>query len=400
MSNNVLFPPFALRDLKLSNRIVLAPMTRARAGTARIPNRLMAEYYAQRSSAGLLITEATTISEEANGWNESPGIYTEQMTEGWKHTTGAVHEKGGVIFLQLWHMGRASHSSFHNGKPAVAPSAIKINEEYIHTPTGKQPHEVPRALESSEVSRVVGDYRRAAEQAKKAGFDGVELHAANGYLIDAFLQSKTNHRTDQYGGSVENRFRFLKEVVEAVTTVWPASRVGVRLSPNGVYNDMGSPDYREQFTFVASQLDRYGLAYLHVVDGLAFGFHKLGEPMTLAEFRKVFHGPLIGNCGYSQATAEKAIVDGRADLIAFGRPFISNPDLVQRFKNGWPRWDLTRWHCRIFRLKSDSRSFVKWHRPGRVWLRRQNEAFGRNSTCCLSRIKTSVWVKFRFRHLE
>ena len=336
MSNSVLFQSFTLHDLTLSNRIVLAPMTRSRAGTARLPNRLMAEYYAQRSSAGLLITEATTISEEANGWNESPGIYTNEMTEGWKLTTEAVHKKGGVIFLQLWHMGRASHSSFHNGKPAVAPSAIKINEEYIHTPTGKQPHEVPRALETSEIPRVVGDYRRAAERAMRAGFDGVEIHGAKGYLIDAFLESKTNHRTDQYGGSVENRYRFLKEVVEAVTSVLPANRVGVRLSPNGVFNDMGSPDYREQFTFVASQLDRFGLTYLHVMDGLAFGFHNLGEPMTLAEFRKVFHGPLIGNCGYTQEAAEKAIADGHADLIAFGRPFISNPDLVERFKNGWP----------------------------------------------------------------
>ena len=336
MSNSVLHQSFDLHDLKLPNRIVLAPMTRSRAGTARIPNRLMAEYYAQRSSAGLLITEATTISEEANGWNESPGVYTDEMMEGWKHVVNAVHETGGVIFLQLWHMGRASHSSFHDGKPAVAPSAIKINEPYIHTPSGKQPHEVPRALETSEIPRVVDDYRRAAQRAKEAGFDGVEIHGANGYLIDAFLQSKTNHRTDQYGGSVENRFRFLKEVVEGVTSVWTAHRVGVRLSPNGSFNDMGSPDYREQFTFVASQLDRFGLAYLHVMDGLAFGFHKLGEPMTLAEFRKVFHGPLMGNCGYTQETAEKAIAEGHADLIAFGRPFISNPDLVERFKNGWP----------------------------------------------------------------
>jgi 2,4-dienoyl-CoA reductase-like NADH-dependent reductase (Old Yellow Enzyme family) len=296
----------------------------------------MAEYYAQRSSAGLLITEATTISEEANGWNESPGIYTAEMTEGWRHVVNAVHEKGSVIFLHLWHTGRASHSSFHNGQPAVAPSAIKINEEYIHTPTGKQPHEVPRALETSEIPRVVGDYQRAAERAKAAGFDGVEVHAANGYLIDTFLQSKTNHRTDQYGGSVKNRYRFLNEIVEAVTSIWPSRRVGVRLSPNGVYNDMGSPDYREQFTFVASQLDRFGLAYLHVLDGLAFGFHNLGEPMTLAAFRNIFHGPLIGNCGYTQETAEKAIADGHADLIAFGRPFISNPDLVERFRKGWP----------------------------------------------------------------
>jgi 2,4-dienoyl-CoA reductase-like NADH-dependent reductase (Old Yellow Enzyme family) len=338
--NSVLFQPFRLHVLTLPNRIVLAPMTRGRAGAARLPNRLMAEYYAQRNSAGLLVTEATTISEEANGWNESPGIYTDEMTDGWKHTTNAVHDKGGVIFLQLWHTGRASHSSFHGGRPAVAPSAIKINEPYIHTPNGKQPYEVPRALETSEISRVVEDYRRAALRAKQAGFDGVEIHAANGYLIDTFLQSKTNQRTDEYGGSIENRYRFLKEVVEAVTSVWPAHRVGVHLAPNGTYNDMGSPDYREQFTYVARQLDHFGLAYLHVVDGLAFGFHNLGKPMTLAEFRKVFHGPLIGNCGYTQETAEKAIAEGDADLISFGRLFISNPDLVERFRNGWPLADL------------------------------------------------------------
>ncbi|MCE2811768.1 MAG: alkene reductase [Planctomycetaceae bacterium] len=336
MSTGALFETFALRDLALRNRVVLAPMTRSRAGTSRIANRLMAEYYSQRSSAGLLISEATTISPEANGWNESPGIYTDAMVEGWKHTTHAVHEKGGVIFLQLWHMGRASHSSFHNGQLAVAPSAIKINEEYIHTPTGKQPHEVPRALETAEISRVVDDYRRAAHRAMAAGFDGVEIHAANGYLIDEFLQSRTNHRTDHYGGNIENRYRFLEEVVQAVTSVVPANRVGVRLSPNGVFNDMGSPDYREQFSFVASQLDRFDLAYLHVMDGLAFGFHKLGEPMTLTEFRRVFRGPLIGNCGYTQVTAETAISQGHADLIAFGRPFISNPDLVERFRNGYP----------------------------------------------------------------
>lgn len=336
MSHSPLLQPFRLHDLELRNRIVLAPMTRARAGAARIPNALMSEYYAQRSSAGLLVSEATTISEEANGWNESPGIYTDEMTEGWKRVVQAVHDRGSVIFLQLWHMGRASHSSFHNGQLPVAPSAIKIDEPYIHTPIGKQPHEVPRALETAEIPRLVEDYRRAAQRAKEAGFDGVEVHAANGYLIDQFLQSKTNHRTDQYGGSLENRFRLLKEVLESVVTVWPAHRVGVRLSPNGASNDMGSPDFREQFTFVAAQLDAFGLAYLHVLDGLAFGFHNLGEAMTLAEFRQVFHGPLIGNCGYTQATAEQAIADGLADLIAFGRPFISNPDLVERFQHGWP----------------------------------------------------------------
>ena len=336
MTNQALFQPFSLHDLTLPNRIVLAPMTRSRAGAGRIPNALMAEYYKQRSSAGLIITEATTISEEANGWIESPGIYTDEMTEGWKPIVKAAHGKGAAIFLQLWHMGRSSHSSFHNGQLAVAASAIKINEPYIHTPAGKQPHEVPRALETAEIPRVVADYSNAARRAKDAGFDGVEIHGANGYLIDNFLQSKTNQRTDQYGGSVENRYRFLKEIVEAIVAIWPANRVGVRLSPNGVFNDMGSPDFREQFTYVATQLDSYGLSYLHVMDGLAFGFHNLGEPMTLADFRKVFHGPLIGNCGYTQEMAEQAIASGHADLIAFGRPFISNPDLVERFRNNWP----------------------------------------------------------------
>jgi N-ethylmaleimide reductase len=347
--SNILYQPFRLHDLTLRNRVALAPMTRGRAGAARLPNRLMAEYYAQRSAAGLLITEGTTISEQADGWDQSPGIYTDAMTEGWKHTTNAVHEQGGVIFLQLWHTGRASHSSFHGGSPAVAPSAIKINEPFIHTPAGKQPQEVPRSLETSEIPRIVADYRRATERAKDAGFDGVEIHAANGYLIDNFLQSKTNHRTDEYGGSIENRYRFLEQVVEATTSVWP-HRVGVHLAPNGSFNDMGSPDFREQFTYVAGQLDRFGLAYLHLVDGLAFGFHKLGEPMTLADFRKVFHGPLIGNCGYTKETAEKAIAAGNADLISFGRPFISNPDLVERFRNDWPLAELapmTDWYSPI-----------------------------------------------------
>ncbi len=314
----------------------MAPLTRARAGRERVPNDLMREYYTQRASAGLVISEATTISEQANGWVDSPGIYTDAQEEGWRNIVAAMKERGTPFFLQLWHLGRASHSAFHGGQPAVSASAIKINGDSIHTPIGKQPHEVPRALETSEIPGVVEDYRRAAERAKAAGFDGVEIHAANGYLINQFLDSKTNHRTDQYGGSVENRYRFLKEVTEAVLTVWPADRVGVRLSPNGNFNDMGAPDFRETFTYAAAQLNRYGLAYLHVVDGLAFGFHKQVEPMTLAEFRAVFDGPLMGNCGYTQATGEAAIAAGDADLIAFGRPFLSNPDLVERFANGWP----------------------------------------------------------------
>ncbi len=327
---------FDLRGLRLKNRIVMAPMTRSRSGADRIPKQAMAIYYAQRASAGLIVSEGVTISEEANGWNETPGLYTEAMASAWRPVVEAVHEKGGKIFAQLWHTGRASHSAFHNGQLPVAASAIAIAGDHIHTPAGKKAYEVPRALETNEISRVVGDYRAAARHAKVAGFDGVELHGANGYLIDNFLQSKTNQRTDAYGGSIENRYRFLKEIVEAVALEWPANRIGVRLSPNGVFNDMGSPEYRESYTYYATQLDQYGLSYLHVMDGLAFGFHNLGQPMTLADFRKVFHGPLMGNCGYELASAEAAVSSGAADLIAFGRPFISNPDLVDRFAHGWP----------------------------------------------------------------
>lgn len=336
MTSPKLLEPCSLHDLSLRNRIALAPMTRARAGTQRVANALMAEYYAQRASAGLIITEATVVSEQGIGWLDSPGIYTDEMTEGWRLTTDAVHAKGGKIFLQLWHCGRASHSSFHNGDLPVAPSAVKLNGDGIHTAGGKVPHEIPRALETEEIPAIVADYRRAAERAKDAGFDGIEVHSANGYLLDQFLQSKTNHRSDAYGGSIGNRYRLLDEVVRAVTEVWPAHRVGVRLAPNGAFNDMGSPDYREQFSHAARQLDAFGLAYLHVMDGLGFGFHGLGEPMTLAEFRTLFHGPLMGNCGYDFESAEKAIAAGEADLIAIGRPYLSNPDLVERFAAGAP----------------------------------------------------------------
>ncbi|WP_298859808.1 alkene reductase [uncultured Gimesia sp.] len=332
-----LLEPFEMQDLTLANHVVMAPMTRSRAGNNRIPNALMAEYYSQRASAGLIITEAVTISTQANGWNQSPGIYTDEMVDGWKLVTEAVHAQGGRIFLQLWHMGRASHSDFHDGDLPVAPSAVAITGDGIHTPDGqKKQYEIPRALKTDEIPKIVEDYRLAATHAKAAGFDGVEIHSANGYLLDQFLQSKTNHRTDAYGGSVENRYRFLGEVVDAVTSVFPANRVAVRIAPNGVFNDMGSPDYREQFTYIASQLDKYGLAYLHVMDGTSFGFHELGEPMVLRDFRKVFHAPLMGNVGYTEATAEAAIETGNADLIAFGRPFITNPDLVERFTHNWP----------------------------------------------------------------
>lgn len=336
MSQPDLYSPFTLGGLELQNRLALAPMTRARAGAERVPNELMAEYYVQRSSAGLVITEATTISEQGNGWVNSPGIYTDEMQEGWKQVVDRVHEAGGTIFLQLWHCGRASHSDFHAGEPAVSASAIAIDGDHIHTPEGKKPYETPRALATDELPGIVEDYRRAAARAREAGFDGVEVHSANGYLLDQFLQSKTNHRDDAYGGSIENRFRLLGEVVEAVVGEFPENCVGVRLAPNGAFNDMGSPDYREQFTYAARRLDEFPLAYLHVMDGLAFGFHELGDPMTLDDFRAVFSKPLIGNCGYDREGAELAVRDGHADMIAIGRPWIGTPDLPARWKNGWP----------------------------------------------------------------
>lgn len=332
-----LLSAFDLHGRSLRNRVVMAPMTRSRAGEERQPNSLMAEYYVQRASAGLIITEATVISMQGIGWRNSPGIYSDEQTEAWKKVVDEVHAKDTPIFLQLWHCGRASHSSFHQDQSLpVAPSAIKISEGHIMTPTGKHSYETPRALETDEVLQVVEDYRRAAERAKEAGFDGVEIHGANGYLIDQFLQSKTNHRTDRYGGSLENRYRLLEETLRAILTVWPSSGVGVHISPNGVFNDMGSPDFRETFLYVAKQLNQHRIAYLHVVDGLAFGFHELGDAMNLPEFREVFEGPLMGNCGYTQETAEAAIRANHADMISFGRPFISNPDLVERFANGWP----------------------------------------------------------------
>ncbi len=360
-----LLSPFDMRGILLKNRVVMSPLTRSRAGTERMANALMAEYYSQRASVGLIITEATVVSSQAIGWLNSPGIYTDEQSEAWKIVVDAVHAKGAPIFLQLWHCGRASHTSFHEkeGLP-VAPSAIKMEGDDIHTPAGLVSHETPRALETVEIPAIVEDYRRAAKRALKASFDGVEIHAANGYLIDQFLQSKTNHRSDRYGGTMENRFRFLNEITQSILTVWPAGRVGVHLSPNGNFNDMGSPDFRETFLYAAQQLNRYNLAYLHIVDGLAFGFHQLGQPMTLAEFRTAFDGPLIGNCGYTQETAEVTIQNHHADMISFGRPIISNPDLAERFANGWPLNPLSDMHGWYSFDAAGYTDFSRYDEPG------------------------------------
>jgi N-ethylmaleimide reductase len=247
MTVHKLFEPLRMGDFELKNRIVLAPMTRGRSGVERIPNSLMAEYYFQRASAGLLITEATVVSAQGNGWIDSPGIYTDKMVAGWRIVTQKLKPTGTPIFLQLWHCGRASHSDFHGGALPVSASAVKLNGDQIHTPRGKKDYETPRALTVDEIKVTVNDYRTAAANAKEAGFSGVEVHSANGYLINQFLDSKTNLRTDDYGGSLENKYRFLKEVMAAVLEIWPSKRVGIRLSPNGVFNEMGSPDFRETF---------------------------------------------------------------------------------------------------------------------------------------------------------
>jgi N-ethylmaleimide reductase len=347
MTSNHLFKPLEMGSLNLANRVVLAPMTRSRAGEARIPNELMAEYYFQRASAGLLITEATVVSAQGIGWVGSPGIYTDEMTEGWQIVTRKLQPTGTPIFLQLWHCGRASHSDFHNGALPVSASAVKLNGDKVRTPFGQKDYETPRPLEIEEIKSIINDYRTAAKRAKLAGFSGVEVHAANGYLINQFLDSKTNRRTDDYGGSLENRYRFLGEVLDAVLDEWPSNRVGVRLSPNGFFNDMGHPDFRETYLFSIRKLNKLNLAYVHIMDGLAFGFHEQGEPMTLAEFRAEYDGIIVGNCGYTKASAEERIAAGHADLAAFGRPYITNPDLVERLKNNWPLTpadDMTFWY--------------------------------------------------------
>lgn len=342
-----LFDEISLGDLKLKNRIAMAPMTRGRAGESRVPNELMTEHYLQRSSAGLIITEATVVSQQGIGWNGSPGIYTAEMVEGWKKLNEKLAPTGTQVFLQLWHCGRASHSDFHNGELPVSASAVKLNGDHIHTPLGSKEYETPRALTTEEVGQVVNDYKVAAQNAKDAGFSGIEVHSANGYLLNQFLDSKTNLRTDKYGGSIKNKYRLLAEVLQAVMEIWPSERVGVRLSPNGVFNDMGHEDFRETYLYVIKQLQKLNLGYVHIMDGLAFGFHEKGEPMTLGEFREHYDGTIIGNCGYSRQDAEERITNGVADIAAFGRPFISNPDLVERLQNGWklnPFEDMSLWY--------------------------------------------------------
>jgi N-ethylmaleimide reductase len=342
-----LFDAGHIGDLNVNNRIAMAPMTRGRAGETRVPNDLMAEHYFQRASAGLLITEATVISQQGIGWIGSPGIYTEEMVVGWRRVTDKLKPTGTPIFLQLWHCGRASHSDFHGGQLPVSASAVKIEGDGIQTPHGKKEYETPRPMTVAEIKATVNDYRQAALHALEAGFSGIEVHSANGYLLNQFLDSKTNLRADAYGGNLQNKYRFLGEVLAAVLEVWPSHRVGVRLSPNGVFNDMGSSDFRETYLYTIKELAQLNLGYVHIMDGLAFGFHQQGDPMTLAEFRAHFDGIIIGNCGYTKEDAEQRLAEGNMDIAAFGRPFITNPDLVERLHNNLPLTpfeDMSKWY--------------------------------------------------------
>ena len=347
MSKNDLFTPVQLFNHELKNRFVLAPLTRGRSGNTRVPNNIMGDYYEQRSTAGLVIVEATLISEEGTGWVDSPGIYTDEMAAGWKTIVDRVHAKNSKAVLQMWHCGRASHSDFHNGKKPLSASAIKIDNDHIHTPESKKPYEVPQAMLKDDIARTMADFKHAAIKAKEAGFDGVEVHAANGYLINQFLDGVSNQRDDEYGGSIENRMRFLKEALAAVLEIFPAESVGVRISPNGVFNSMGCDDYQALYIEVVKYLNQQQIGYLHIMDGLAFGFHKRGEPMTLSDFRPLFDQVIIGNCGYDFETATQAITSGQADMVAFGRPYISNPDLPTRYQHGLPlaaHTDVTHWY--------------------------------------------------------
>ena len=331
-----LFQPVQFGPYTLSNRIVMAPLTRSRAQKGDIPSLLAPEYYRQRATAGLIIAEATQISPQGKGYAFTPGIYNSAQVEGWKPVTQAVHEEGGRIFLQLWHVGRISHPALQpNGELPVAPSAIRP-EGNAFTEEGFVPFVTPRALETAEIPGIIEQYRVASQYALDAGFDGVEIHAANGYLIDQFLRDGTNHRTDVYGGSLENRTRLLLEVTAAVISIWGAERVGVRFSPISPANDIADSDPATLFTYVVEQLNQFELLYLHMIEGATGGPRQVENGFDLQILRRLFKGIYIGNNGYDRELALMARQQGLVDLVAFGRPFIANPDLVERLQHAAP----------------------------------------------------------------
>lgn len=333
MTNQSIFEPYELGSITLANHIVMAPLTRNRAGAGLVPSELAATYYAQRATAGLIITEATQISAQAQGYQDTPGIYTQAQIDGWRKVTDAVHAKGGHIFVQLWHVGRISHVDLQpDGAAPVAPSAIRAETKTFVNNSFSDVSE-PRALELQEIQGIIDDFRKASANAIAAGFDGVEIHGANGYLLEQFLKDGANQRTDEYGGSVENRARLLLEVTAAVKDEIGAERTGVRISPVSPANAISCSDPQPQYDYLVEQLDTLGIVYLHVVEGATGGPRDV-LPFDYDSLRRRFKNIYIGNNGYDLALASTQLAQGKADLFAFGRPFISNPDLVERLKTG------------------------------------------------------------------
>ena len=328
-----LFSSLQLGAITLPNRILMAPLTRSRAGEEHLPNALMAEHYAQRASAGLIIAEATMVMEGHSAFWKEPGIYSAEQVAGWKKTTDAVHAAGGKIFVQLWHGGRACHPLVNGGAQPVAPSAIAITNDEVHTPQGKQPYTVPRELRDDELPAIVEGFRQVAINAKAAGFDGVEVHGANGYLLDEFLRDGSNQRSGPYGGAIENRARLLFDVLTAVSDVMGSDRVGLRISPLNSFNSMQDSDPVGLATWLAQHLNDFNLAYLHVMRADFLG-EQHGDIMT--PVRQHYRGVLVGNMGYSAEEAGNAIAEGKLDAVAFGVPFLANPDLPERFRIGAP----------------------------------------------------------------
>ena len=331
---SILLEPVQIGDFKLRNRVVMAPLTRNRADIpGRVPTDMMAQYYAQRASAGMILTEATSVMPMGVGYPQTPGIWSDEQVAGWKKVTDAVHKQGGLILMQLWHVGRVSHSIYLDGKLPVSASAVGMSG-HVSLVRPQVPYETPRALETAEVAEVVEAYRKGAANAKAAGFDGVEIHGANGYLIDQFLQDSTNKRTDRYGGSIENRARLMLEVADAAISVWGAKRVGMHLAPRGDAHNMGDSNLAATFGYVATELGKRGLAFLCAREALGEG--RLGPAL-----KKAFGGAYIANERFNKETAEEVIRKGEADAVAFGKAFIANPDLPRRFAEGAAlnQWD-------------------------------------------------------------
>jgi hypothetical protein len=334
-----LFSPVSIGDLKLKNRVVMAPLTRCRAGVERIPNALMAQYYAQRATTGLIISEATVVSPQGIGYPDTPGIWSKEQVEGWKLTTKAVHDAGGLILLQLWHVGRISDPSFHGGKPPVAPSAVAA-EGFVSILRPKRRHPVPRALDTAEIPDIVASFKNGAENAQAAGFDGVEIHGANGYLLDQFLQDGSNKRTDDYGGPLANRARLMLQVADACVSVWGSGRVGMHLAPRCDAHDMGDSNPAETFGYVAHELGKRKLAFLCARESQA-------DPRLGPALKKIFGGMYIANEGLDKASAQRLLDAGEADAAAFGKAIIANPDLVRRMAEDAPlnAWDMATFYA-------------------------------------------------------